>query len=131
MSKSPVSVVSLAAWIAAVGLCAAQQPGFKRTELQRGDLTASGREGVQAVAEFQAGATVGKHMHPGEELAYVLEGTLRIEIDGQPPVTKKAGEVFFVSAGRTHNATNIGSGMARVLGTYIVEKGKPLVTPVP
>src|SRR5688572_3021759 len=115
MPKSRVSVVSLAAWILAVGLCAAQQPGFKRTELQRGDLTASGREGVQAVAEFPAGAAVGKHTHPGEELAYVLEGTVRIEIDGQPPMTKKAGEVFFIPAGRTHDAMNIGSGTARVL----------------
>jgi quercetin dioxygenase-like cupin family protein len=131
MTKSRVSVVSMAAWIAAVGLCAAQQPAFKRTEVQRGDLSASGREGVQALAEFPPGAAAGKHTHPGEELGYVLEGNFRIEIDGRPAVMKKAGEAFFVPAGRTHNATNVGSGAARILATYIVEKGKPLATPVP
>ena len=131
MSKSRVSLVSMAAWVVAVGLCAAQQPTFKRTELQRGDLSASGREGVQAVAEFPPGVAAGKHTHPGEEMGYVLEGTFRIEIEGQPAVTKKTGEVFLVPAGRPHDATNVGSGTARILATYVVEKGKPLATPVP
>ena len=131
MWNSRVSIVSMAAWIAAVGLCAAQQPAFKRTEVQRGDLSASGREGVQAIADFPPSAAAGKHTHPGEELGYVLEGTFRIEIDGQPAVTKKTGEAFFIPAGRTHNATNVGTGPARILATYIVEKGKPLATPVP
>src|SRR5687768_6955134 len=124
MSKSRVSVVSMAAWIMAVGLCAAQQPAFKRTELQRGDLSASGREGVQAVADFPPNVAAGRHTHPGEEMGYVLDGTFRVEIDGQPAVTKKAGETFFVPAGRTHNATNVGPATARILATYIVEKGK-------
>ena len=131
MSKSRVSVVSMAAWIAAVGMCAAQQPAFKRTEVQRGDLSAPGREGVQAIAEFPPSVAAGRHTHPGEEMGYVLEGTFRVEIDGQPAVMKKAGEAFFVPAGRTHNATNVGTGTARILATYIVEKGKPLATPVP
>jgi len=130
MSKSRVSVVSMAAWIAAAGLCAAQQPAFKRTELQRGDLSAAGREGVQAVAEFPPNVAAGRHTHPGEEMGYVLDGTFRVEIDGQPAVMKQAGETFFVPAGRTHNATNVGPGTARILATYIVEKGKPLATPV-
>ena len=129
MSKSRVSLVSMAAWIVAAGLCVAQQPAFKRTELQRGDLSASGREGVQALAEFPPGVAAGKHTHPGEEMGYVLDGTFRIEIDGQPAVTKKTGEVFLVPAGRPHNATNVGSAAARILATYIVEKGKPLATP--
>ena len=131
MSKSRISVVSMAAWIAAVGLCAAQQPAFKRTEVQRGDLSTAGREGVQAVAEFPPKIGAGRHTHPGEELGYVLEGIFTIEIDGQPAVTKRTGEAFFVPAGRTHNATNSGSGAARILATYIVEKGKPLATPAP
>ena len=130
MSKSRVSVVSMAIWIAAIGLCAAQQPAFKRTEVQRGDLSASGREGVQAIAEFPPNVAAGRHTHPGEEMGYILEGTFRIEIEGQPAVTKKTGEAFIVPAGRTHNATNVGTGTARILATYIVEKGKPLATPV-
>ena len=62
---------------------------------------------------------------------YVLAGALRLEVDGKPPVTLKAGDVFMVPAGRVHNATNTGPGSAKVLATYIVEKGKPIATAVP
>src|SRR5262249_51072430 len=108
----------------------AQQPGFKRVELQRHDLGAHGREVVQVRAEFDAGASVGKHTHPGEEIGYVLEGTLELEIAGKPNATVKAGDPIFVPAGTVHAAKNIGKDRAVVLATYIVEKGKPLATPV-
>jgi quercetin dioxygenase-like cupin family protein len=109
---------------------AAQQPGFKRTVLQQGNLSVPGREVVQALAEFQAGATVGRHTHPGEEAGYVLEGTIVLEQEGKPSVTLGAGQTFLIPASAVHNATNNGSAQARVLATYIVEKGKPLATPV-
>jgi quercetin dioxygenase-like cupin family protein len=113
-----------------VGGVSAQQPGFSRTVIQRGDLSTPGREVVSALAEFQPGATVGSHTHPGEEAGYLLEGTLVFEQTGKPTVTLKAGETFFVPAGTVHNATNKGSGRTRVLATYIVEKGKPLATAI-
>ena len=138
------SFISVGLLVALVGVCAAQtgaptartvrggvqQPTFKRTELQRGD-SASGREIVQAVVDFQPAGTSGKHTHPGEEAGYILEGTVRFEIDGAAPVMKKPGDYFLVPAGKTHSATAVGSGTAKVLATYIVEKGKPLATPVP
>jgi quercetin dioxygenase-like cupin family protein len=68
------------------------------------------------------------HTHPGEEIAYVLEGSLEYQFDGKPPVTLKAGEALFIPAGTVHSAKNVGSGNAAELATYIVEKGKPLVT---
>jgi quercetin dioxygenase-like cupin family protein len=107
----------------------AQQPGFSRTVIQRGDLSTPGREVVSAIAQFEAGATVGSHTHPGEEAGYLLEGTLVFEQAGKPTVTLKAGETFFVPAGVVHNATNKGTSRTRVLATYVVEKGKPLATP--
>jgi quercetin dioxygenase-like cupin family protein len=108
----------------------AQQTGFSRTVLQRGDLSMAGHEAVTAVAEFQPGATVGRHTHPGEEVGYVLEGTIVLEQDGKPAVTLGPGKTFFIPPGTVHNATNRGTGPARVLANYIVEKGKPLATPV-
>jgi quercetin dioxygenase-like cupin family protein len=107
----------------------AQQPGFSRTVLQRGDISAPGREAVQVRAEFNPGAAAGKHTHPGEELLYVLEGTLLLEVAGKPPVTLKAGDFSMVPAGIVHDGKNVGSGNAKVLATYIVEKGKPLASP--
>jgi quercetin dioxygenase-like cupin family protein len=113
------------------GALAAQQPAFKRTVLQQGDISVSGREAITAVGEFQPGATPGRHTHFGEEVGYVLEGTLLVEQDGKAPVTLKAGGTFLIPAGTVHNATNTGTGTARVLATYIVDKGKPLATPAP
>src|SRR2546425_3941901 len=107
----------------------AQQPGFTRKMLQDQAVGATDRHAVQVVAEFTPGAAAGKHTHPGEELGYVLEGTLQLEIAGQPPRTLNAGEAFFVPAGVVHDGRNTGSGPAKVLATYVVEKGKPVASP--
>jgi quercetin dioxygenase-like cupin family protein len=107
----------------------AQQPGFTRKLLQDHDITVPDRHVVQALAEFIPGGAAGKHTHPGEEFGYVVEGTLELEITGQPPRTVKAGESFYVPAGLVHDGKNIGSGPAKVLATYVVEKGKPVASP--
>jgi len=107
----------------------AQTPGFKRTLLQDQELSAHDRHAVVARAEFIPGGVAGRHTHPGEELGYIVEGTLELQIDGQPPKTLKAGDVFFVPAGVIHDGKNVGSGKAVVLATYVVEKGKPVASP--
>jgi quercetin dioxygenase-like cupin family protein len=114
----------------APNLAHAQQTGSKRTELQRHDLSARGREVVQVRVDFAPGYFTPKHTHPGEEIVYVIEGTILYEVDGKPPVTLKAGDVLFIPARTIHAAKNVGSGSAAELATYIVEKGKPLVTQV-
>jgi quercetin dioxygenase-like cupin family protein len=125
-----IAVTALvAAGLLGIQSLGAQQPGFKRLELQRGDLSVAGREAVVVRADFDPDGIVGRHTHPGEESSYVIEGTLLLEIDGKPPVTLNAGEVFFIPAGVVHAAKNIGKTQAKVLATYIVEKGKPLATP--
>ena len=78
--------------------------------------------------DFGPGAAFGKHTHPGEEIIYVLEGSLEYEIEGKPPVTLKAGDVFFVPAGTIQAARNVGTRNAAELATYVVEKGKPVLT---
>jgi quercetin dioxygenase-like cupin family protein len=106
----------------------AQQAGIKRTDLQRHDLSAPGREAVQVRVDFAPGTAFGRHTHPGEEIIYVLEGSLEYQIEGKPPVTLKAGDVLFIPAGTIHAAKNVGSNTASELATYVVEKGKPLLT---
>ena len=108
----------------------AQQTGFTRTVLQQSKLSVPGRDGVTAVAEFQPGGTVGRHTHPGEEIGYLLEGTLVFEIEGKPAMTLTAGQTFFIPAGTVHNATNKTLSPAKVLANYIVDPGQPLATPV-
>ncbi len=95
----------------ALHVASAQQPGTRRTELD-------------------PGVAFGKHRHPGEEIIYVLEGSLECRVEGKPPMTLRAGDVLFIPAGTIHSARNVGSGNGAELATYIVEKGKPLVVMV-
>jgi quercetin dioxygenase-like cupin family protein len=124
-------IMSTAALIVGGGLALhltpAQQPGTKRADLQRHDLSAPGREVVQARVEFAPGAAFGKHWHPGEEIVYVLEGSLEYQVEGKPPVTLTTGDVLFIPARTIHAAKNVGRGNGAELATYVVEKGKPLV----
>ena len=106
-----------------------EKPQFTRTILQTQDLSTPGRAAVVARIDYQPGAEIGKHTHPGEEVGFVLEGTLILEVDGKPRVTLKAGDAFIVEAGRAH-AGRSGPAPTRVLTTYIVEKGKPLAAAV-
>jgi quercetin dioxygenase-like cupin family protein len=106
----------------------AQQPQGKRTDLQRHDLSSPGREVVQVRVDFDPGYLAPRHTHFGEEVIFVLEGEIEYYIDGKPPVTLKPGDVLFVPAGVIHSAKNIGRTNGAELATYIVEKGKPLVT---
>jgi quercetin dioxygenase-like cupin family protein len=126
-----MKIMVIAALIAASVLAApaalAQQAGVTRTDLQRHDLSAPGREAVQVRVDLAPGVAFGKHTHPGEEIIYVLEGSLEYQIEDKPPVTLKAGDVLFIPAGTVHAARNVGSVTGSELATYIVEKGKPLL----
>jgi quercetin dioxygenase-like cupin family protein len=106
----------------------AQQPGSRRTELQRHDISTPGLEVVQVRVDFDSGVVFPKHSHYGEEIVYVLEGILEYHIEGELPVTLRAGEGLFIPAGAIHSLKNVGSGRGSELATYIVKKGKPLVT---
>jgi len=122
-----VTTLAVGGIVAGLG---AQQVGFKRTVIQQSKLSVPGREAVTAIAEFEPGATVGRHTHPGEEVGYILEGMIVLEQDGQQPVALGPGKTFFIPAGMVHNATNKTTARARVLANYIVEPGKPLASPV-
>lgn len=126
MKNTTAVIATMLVFATAVG---AQQPAFKRTVLQQHDLSVPGREAVTARADIPVGVAAGRHTHPGEEIAYVLEGTVSVEINGESK-TLKAGDVFFIPNGTPHNATNVGTTPAAIIGNYVVEKGKPLATPV-
>ncbi len=111
----------------ALHVAQSQQPGVTRTDLLRHDLSVSGREVIQVRVDFAPGVSFPPHSHPGEEIAYVIEGMLEYQFEGKPPVTLKAGEALFIPAGTIHAAKNVGSGNGAELATYLVEKGKPLV----
>jgi len=125
-----IGVVAATALVIASGvalhMAQAQQAGTKRTDLQRHDLSAPGREVIQVRVDFDPGYVAPRHTHPGEEIIYILEGTLEYQI-GDKTTTVKPGDVLFVPAGTVHTAKNIGSSNGAELATYVVEKGKPLL----
>jgi quercetin dioxygenase-like cupin family protein len=104
------------------------QPGCRRTALLQHDLSSvPGREVAQLRIDMEPGAVTPKHAHPGDEVAYVLEGTLEYEIEGEPAVTLQPGDALFIPAGANHVARNVGAGRASSLATYLVRKGRPLL----
>jgi len=120
---------AIGAALLGVSTLLAQQAGFKRTELQKQDVGTPRGQVVQALADFEPGGAVGKHTHPGEEVSYVVEGSIELEVDGKTQ-TVEAGKPFFIPAGTVHAAKNNGKGTAKVLSLYVVEKGKPLASMV-
>jgi quercetin dioxygenase-like cupin family protein len=108
----------------------AQAPGIKRTDLQRHDLSAPGREVLQNRVEISTSAPAFRHWHPGEEIIYVLEGSLEYAIDGEVSRTYHAGEVLMVPAETIHSVSNVGLVDAAELATYVIEKGKPFLVVV-
>src|SRR6202008_1163831 len=124
-------IVPLALFVLASGVAlhaaSARKPGFERHELQRHDLSASGREAIQVRVDLEPGVTFPLHSHPGEEIIYVLEGVWEYEVEGKGKLTLEAGAVLFIPAGVKHGAKNVGRGTGSELATSIVEKGKPLV----
>src|SRR5687767_8272787 len=132
MRRTPIIAATAVVVLSALALHAqsARQPGTRRTELQRHDLGITGREVVQARVELDPGVAFGNHWHPGEEIVYVLEGSLEYQVEGKPPVTLTAGDVLFIPARTIHAARNVGSVKGAELATYVVEKGKPLVVMV-
>ena len=127
-TKPAIAVMAfIVCGVAAAYAAPTRQQGIKRTDLQRHDLGVPGREVVQVRVDLAPGVAFGRHSHPGEEIVYVIEGSLEYALDGKPPVTLRAGEVLFIPAGAVHAARNVGSVNGAELATYIVEKGKPLV----
>jgi quercetin dioxygenase-like cupin family protein len=101
--------------------------GIGRIEVLRHDIGDAGREVIQVRVDFAPGASFPKHIHPGEEIAYVLEGTMEYQLGDQPPIRLKAGDALFIPEGTVHSAKNLGNGTAAELATYVVKKGEPIV----
>jgi quercetin dioxygenase-like cupin family protein len=101
---------------------------LKRTELQHVASSIPGREIVQVLTEIPAGVQSGWHQHPGEEVGYILAGTVRMEIEQAPTLTLNAGDPFLIPPRTPHNALDLGPETGQMLSTYIVEVGKPIAT---
>jgi quercetin dioxygenase-like cupin family protein len=117
--------------MAVTGALLAQSTAVKRTVVTRGDVSVPGREAVITNVEIIPGGSVGRHTHPGDEISYVLAGEGEILMEGKPPLKIKPGDGFIIPGGTKHDAHNTGAETLRLVGVYVIEKGKPLATPAP
>ena len=101
---------------------------LERTEVQHGTSSIPGREIVQVLTEIPVGVESGWHTHPGEEVGYIVAGTVEMRIRGRSALTLHAGDGFLIPPGTPHNARDVGPGTGQMLSTYIVAVGQPLVT---
>ena len=101
---------------------------LSRIEVQRGPSSIPGREIVQVLTEIPVGVESGWHTHPGEEVGYIVAGTVEMRVADEPTLILHAGDGFLIRPGHPHNARDLGPGTGRMLSTYVVEVGAPLVT---
>ncbi|MBX5149842.1 cupin domain-containing protein [Rhizobium lentis] len=123
-----IQAIVLALVLGGAAAAHAEQP-IERTDLIKNDIDVPGHEVVQVRVDIAPGVLAPNHSHPGEEVAFVLEGTLEYRLEGREPVTLRAGQSLFIPSGVVHSARNVGSGKASELATYIVRKDEALVVP--
>ena len=123
------AAISGAALLAFAVIVVAQNPGLTRTIVTKADVSVPDREAVVARVEIAPGGVAGWHTHPGDEISYVTDGEATLMIAGLPPRKVAAGEAFVIPAGTVHNAKNDGTTATKLVGVYVVEKGKPLASP--
>ncbi len=126
-------LVALAVLVLAAPAAAQQAPvqpaPVQRTPIGKIDVPGSNYEVITAMVTLQPGFKAGRHTHPGTVQAQVLEGEFMIQLDGQPEKTFKPGQSLEVPNGAIHNEGAVGSTPAKLIAIYVVEKGKPLVSP--
>ena len=129
--SNAIAALGGVAIVAFAGVVLAQNPGLTRTIVTKADVSVPEREAVVARVEVAPGAVAGWHTHPGDEISYVTEGEATLMVAGQPPRKVAAGDAFVIPAGVVHNAKNDGATPTKLIGVYVVEKGKPLASPAP
>ena len=103
-------------------------PAFKVTPLWKESLTGQpDKEVVMVIIEWPPGGGTGRHTHPGDEYATILEGAITGQKDGADAQTFNTGQSYHNEAGVVHDAKNWGDQPAKSLSVFVVEKGKPLI----
>ena len=134
MQRTSIGILLVA--LGTVNFASAQQPpamtqqtqNIKRTPLQKFDVPGTNFETVIGIAEIVPNVSIGRHTHPGPESGYMLEGEMVLMVQGQPDKTVRMGESYQVPSGAIHDAKT-GPRGAKLIATYVVERGKPLASP--
>ena len=110
---------------------AADATAVVRKVLMQQDLPMPNTTEAMISVTIPVGGREGKHTHPGALMVYVQSGAIALDYEGKPQTTYKAGEVFFVEAGKVHEGINMGTVPAVALASFVGPKGQPITTQVP
>lgn len=111
-------------------ISSAHAQGITRDELKRADLTGKDMDVIVTIVTVPPGENLPKHIHPGEEVVYVLDGATLELPDGS--------QRQFPTGAATINVRNVphagfkvaGDKALKMLTVHIVDKGKPVAEAV-
>ncbi len=126
--KAVIAALAVGIAIGAAATVAIGQSQIQRTML--GQIAVTGNEAHLGRADFPTGGVIGRHTHPGEELAYVSQGAVVLSVDGQTDRLVVTGESYMVPRGVVHAARAAG-GQANLIAVWVIDKGQPLAMPAP
>jgi quercetin dioxygenase-like cupin family protein len=135
MRKSIVAVCLVVSAFAAVAASVsdaapAAAPNVERKMLLQQDLSIPNYSTALVEVTIPGGGREGRHTHPGSAVVYVQQGALTLAMEGVPEKTYQVGESFYIPTGKIHEGINNGSTTAKAIASFVVEKGKPLASPV-
>lgn len=108
------------------------KPPAKRTILQQTDVASNpAQETIFGTVEIAPGSGNGFHTHFGTEIGYVLQGHIRLEVKGEAPKDLGPGDSFMVPRGLVHRSVLVGDEPVKLVNSWTVDKGKPLLTLAP
>jgi len=125
-----LAAIAALAFVSAQVIHAQQAPTVKRTVLLQHDTSAPGYEALLVSVEIPVGGREGRHTHPGTAMILVLEGAITLDYEGKPTTTYKAGQSFFVDAGKVHEGINKENVPAKAIATFVIPKGQPVTAQV-
>jgi quercetin dioxygenase-like cupin family protein len=84
-------------------------PGIKR------QTVTSGKAMYQMLATLEAGSKMPEHRHPQEQIVHILEGRMKLIVDGTPH-EMATGDSFYLASNVPHGVETIDE--TRVLDTF-------------
>jgi len=103
-----------------------------RAILQKSGLPdAAGKTGVMLTVSYAPGQASLPHVHPGSVFAYVLEGEVESQMEGEAPVRYKAGQSWYESPKHPHIMSRNASDTkpAKLLVWLMVGDGEAIAQP--
>jgi quercetin dioxygenase-like cupin family protein len=133
MRKYAIAAAALAfagtSAILALPAIGADAPAVVRTLLKAGDAPGGNTVTMMQVT-IPPGGNEGRHTHPGPLIVHVISGVFTLDYEGKPTTAYKAGDTFYVEAGKQHEGHNRGTVNAVGIAAFVTPMGAPITTQV-